>query len=217
MSSDSGDSFYWIRVILASTWGTHGVGHIPNCDVRPHNSDADWRQNHRGKRHSQTTSPLHRRPQKSKATIHLILRVIVSLSWALDQRTGHRLYGLSVGRCRTVSAFRFRNFLLYCHRRSCWTFCRCRSNGPRHNLFHLTWHGKVYALFEIFYRQNLYCPTWWACWSSNQPAITAISTQATHQALLHVHHQNNQSSSVCARLQLVRHIAGTDISYRVDG
>ena len=145
MSSDSGDSFYWIRVILASTWGTHGVGHIPNCDVRPHNSDADWRQNHRGKRHSQTTSPLHRRPQKSKATIHLILRVIVSLSWALDQRTGHRLYGHSVGRCRTVSAFRFRNFLLYCHRRSCWTFCRCRSNGPRHNLFHLTWHGKVYA------------------------------------------------------------------------
>ena len=103
MSSDSVDSFYWIRVILASTWGTHGVGHIPNCDVRPHNSDADWRQNHRGKRHSQTTSPLHRRPQKSKATIHLILRVIVSLlcffvlsSWPTDRPSLVRPFGRPV-------------------------------------------------------------------------------------------------------------------------
>ena len=219
MSSDSGDSFYWIRVILASTWGTHGVGHIPNCDVRPHNSDADWRQNHRGKRHSQTTSPLHRRPQKSKATIHLILRVIVSLSWLELLTNGQAIActairSAGVGRCRPFG-FGISFFIATDDRVG--RFVDAGQHGPRHNLFHLTWHGKVYALFEIFYRQNLYCPTWWACWSSNRPAITAISTQATHQALLHVHHQNNQSSSVCARLQLVRHIAGTDISYRVDG
>ena len=198
MSSDSVDSFYWIRVILAST-------------------DADWRQ----------IIEVSDIPKQRALYIEGHRKVKQQFIWfcgllflCLELLTNGQAIACTafrsagVGRCRPFG-FGISFFIATDDRVG--RFVDAGQMGRDTTCSTSPGTAKCTPILEIFYRQNLYCPTWWACWSSNQPAITAISTQATHQALLHVHHQNNQSSSVCARLQLVRHIAGTDISYRVDG